>query len=248
VSTSRDRPTPTVVFACRDSALEIVGFLHRRGDLVAVVVLDDEEYRARVADLVGLRVPLLTWPDIAPVEELLEADASTVVVSALFAHKIPRRITEAARIALNLHPGFLPHNKGRGAVMWSIIDGTQAGITAHVMTEEFDKGAILWQRRVAARFDDDGDSLTERVLAAGVAQFCDTWPEFLDCVPLEQDPVAGNYHSAKDCAAVTIGEDEFHTIDKIRAKTYEGGGLVFERDGKTYEIRAAIRELSGDYS
>ena len=44
---------------------------------------------------------------------------------------------------VNLHPGLLPYYRGSCCVEWAIYNGDKVGNTIHLMTEEYDEGAIL---------------------------------------------------------------------------------------------------------
>lgn len=59
--------------------------------------------------------------------------------------------------AINLHGSLLPKYRGRTPHVWAIINGeTEAGVTAHLMTEGVDEGDILEQRIVSISEDDTG--------------------------------------------------------------------------------------------
>ena len=44
---------------------------------------------------------------------------------------------------LNLHPAFLPYNKGWHTPSWAIYDGSKYGATLHFMSEDLDSGDII---------------------------------------------------------------------------------------------------------
>jgi len=76
----------------------------------------------------------------------------------------------AGRI-VNIHPALLPDFGGAGmygrrvhqAVLAS--GAAESGPTVHLVDEEYDRGAILAQRRVPVRADDTPETLAARVLA-----------------------------------------------------------------------------------
>ena len=65
---------------------------------------------------------LLWWPDIIPLHLL----------------------KHAKRGYLNLHPSFLPHNRGMHPYYWSIVENTPAGVSIHFIDERIDAGRIVW--------------------------------------------------------------------------------------------------------
>ncbi|GAA0871323.1 methionyl-tRNA formyltransferase [Gangjinia marincola] len=52
-------------------------------------------------------------------------------------------------IVLNVHPSPLPLYRGRHPLHWALINGEQSfGISIHEMTQDFDAGAIYWQKMI----------------------------------------------------------------------------------------------------
>lgn len=64
---------------------------------------------------------------------------------------IPEKVLNKLSI-INLHPSYLPYNKGCHHSFWSIIDKTPFGASIHWMQKELDSGLIIDQ----IRFEDDG--------------------------------------------------------------------------------------------
>lgn len=65
--------------------------------------------------------------------------------------KIPMQIAHAPVHGLiNLHGSALPNYRGADPVYWQIRNGeTQSALTAHRLTEQFDKGAIIAQETIS---------------------------------------------------------------------------------------------------
>ena len=49
---------------------------------------------------------------------------------------------------INLHISYLPYNRGADPNLWSLLDGTQSGVTIHYMDYHLDTGDILVQNKV----------------------------------------------------------------------------------------------------
>jgi len=87
-------------------------------------------------------------------DELLEAagrgvsgyvreDLRKCFVSCIFPYKIPVS-ADPETVMINVHPGLLPENRGPNPYFWALAKGhEQAGLTAHLLTADFDKGAVL---------------------------------------------------------------------------------------------------------
>lgn len=72
---------------------------------------------------------------------------------------------------LNIHPALLPKFGGEGMygirVHEAVLEAgeTESGVTVHLVTEEYDTGPILAQRRVPVLKTDTPETLQQRVLA-----------------------------------------------------------------------------------
>ena len=70
-------------------------------------------------------------------EVLLGLDPELIVVGG--AGILPDSIVNGFRV-LNFHPGLLPQCRGLDALKWSVLEGQQVGVTAHLCDEEADLG------------------------------------------------------------------------------------------------------------
>jgi len=84
-------------------------------------------------------------------ERAVRAAGADVLVACNWRTWIPPAIFDAPRLGtLNVHDSLLPRYAGFAPLVWALINGeTEVGITAHVMDEELDRGAIILQERVA---------------------------------------------------------------------------------------------------
>lgn len=93
--------------------------------------------------------------------------------------------------AWNVHPSLLPRYRGFNPYFWVIANGeAETGITVHGLTDRFDAGPILLQRRVALRPDETLASLWQRLSAEGAAAVCEALPLIANGTPplTAQDP------------------------------------------------------------
>ena len=80
------------------------------------------------------------------------------LLSSAFVAKYPSRI-------LNIHPSLLPQFPGVDAQAQAIqAKATKSGCTVHFVDEGLDSGAVILQREVEVRADDDALSLSNRIL------------------------------------------------------------------------------------
>ncbi|MCW9707755.1 phosphoribosylglycinamide formyltransferase [Fodinibius salsisoli] len=103
--------------------------------------------------------------------EQLEQWKTDLIVLAGYMIKVPAPVIQEyeGRI-LNIHPSLLPKYGGKGfyghRVHQAVIDNdeTESGCTVHLVTEIYDDGPILGQRKVPVYESDDASTLAARVL------------------------------------------------------------------------------------
>ena len=173
----------------------------------------------------------------------LEPDAG---VSAFFGHVLSSDVLGVfPEGCVNLHPAYLPYNRGTYPNVWSIVDRTPAGVSLHFMDEGVDTGPILARRRVTREPWDTGETLYRRLEDACVQLFRDAWPAFRDgrLEAEAQDPNAGTHHVRADVKKIDpIDLDENYRarelIDRLRARTFPPyEGCYFEVDGRRVYMR-----------
>lgn len=105
-------------------------------------------------------------------KSLLEALGSTEILClAGYLRLLPPEVLQAFpdRI-LNVHPALLPKFGGKGMYGMHVHEAvlaageTESGATVHLVSEHYDEGRILVQRRCPVLPDDTPESLAERVL------------------------------------------------------------------------------------
>jgi methionyl-tRNA formyltransferase len=87
-----------------------------------------------------------------------------VILSINYLFVINSDIIEFPRkYAINFHGSLLPKYRGRTPHVWSIINNeSETGITAHIITEECDKGNILHQEKLSILTDTTGGNLLQQ--------------------------------------------------------------------------------------
>ncbi len=119
-----------------------------------------------------LNIDLLP-PDM--VENKVSSYSPDVLISAIYAKKIPASIFKQAKQAFNVHPALLP--KYKGASVWGLpirFGDTETGITFHQMTEEFDAGPICHCAKVSLNPRENLYSLVQKMYDA----LPNAWAEF----------------------------------------------------------------------
>lgn len=221
--------------------LEIAKYLHARNELAGLVVHPPERRNyIDDADLAGFSCWVENWPNGL---EVTRATRPDYLLSVQFGFRVPMEWLKLPDcLPLNMHPGFLPDNKGRAPTAWPILDGSRAGVTLHVMTIDFDAGPWLAREDVPVYPEDTGDTLAQRVEATGLCLFRHTWPRIADLEPITQEP-GGAYHSHADIMDITLTDAEVEVVDKLRARVYHRSGLRFQRGDHLYEVRVDVDRI-----
>jgi len=133
----------------------------------------------------GLPVELIPWPKGAPAQDWadqawrrVEAANADLVCNAGFLRFLVIPEDWENRV-LNIHPALLPRFGGKGMygdrVHAAVLDAgeTESGCTVHFVTNEYDTGPIVLQKRVPVVAGDTTDSLATRVFEAE----CEAYPE-----------------------------------------------------------------------
>ena len=124
-----------------------------------------------------------------------------LVLGVHFPYIVPPEVLALPRAGvLNLHPAYLPYNRGWHTPSWAILDGTPYGATLHLMDEGVDTGPIVHQRQLDVSPGDTADTLYARVLALELEVLREAWPRLvaLELDPRAQDPDAGTAHKPAD--------------------------------------------------
>lgn len=189
---------------------------------------------------------LLTTKDQLRTIEEIQPD---YIVSCGYRHLVPESILDIPNEGcLNLHPAYLPYNRGAHPNVWSIVENTPPGVTLHYMDTEIDTGDIVAQRKVKTEFSDTGKDLYQRLEDAQVDLFRETWPGIVSGTvsPTTQDVESGTYHRTDDFQELcrldpdeTVQVKDF--LNRLRALTFPPyNNAEIDVDGDTYYVEVNI--------
>ena len=151
---------------------------------------------------------------------------------------------------INLHTSFLPWNRGANPNVWSILDGTPAGVTLHYIDNGVDTGDIVAQDEVPVEPTDTGQTLFAKLEQAAVKLFARTWPAIRAkaITPVPQDASGGSTHRVADLAKIDeIRLDHRYAardlINIFRARTFPPyRGAYFVHDGRKIFMRLTLQD------
>lgn len=181
-----------VIDACRESRLAAVP---------ALVISNNRDSgalaRARSENIPAFHLSSALWPDAECLDQeitsVLQQHGVQLVVLAGYMKKIGPRLLAAYRNRIvNIHPSLLPRHGGPGMYGENVhaavlaAKESETGVTVHLVTEEYDQGAILAQRGgIPVRTDDTPASLAARVIRVEHEFLVETLGRILDgSIPL----------------------------------------------------------------
>lgn len=144
--------------------------------------------------------------DVEVVAELLQIECDYIVVAA-YGQILPRAILEHAP-CINLHASILPQYRGASPIQQTLLNGDkQTGVTAMLMEEGLDTGAILKINTIEVSADEMVETLFERLTQVAADLTIDVLENFDSLTPIKQDE-----EKATHCSKITRAHGEI-TLD-----------------------------------
>lgn len=152
---------------------------------------------------------------------------------------------------INMHPSYLPFNRGKHPNFWCLAEGTPCGVSLHVATLAVDAGDILARSMLPVSWTDTGETVYRRSHQLMLNLFADRIDDILaDKVErIRQVPSEGTFHRAAEIeAASRINlERQYRARDLlniIRGRMFTPHPTAyFVDEGKKYSVEVTIREL-----
>jgi len=170
----------------RDVAVEALAVLLELGDRPAALLLPDPGRASHDAEVIGLCERAGVSPAVFRASQL--TDPSTIdclrglrldyIVSVHFPHILRRPLLDLPGSGvLNLHPSYLPYNRGWHTPTWAILDGTPAGASLHFVDESVDTGDVVCRRQIDIDPADTAHTLYLKLKALEVEVFRQGWQQ-----------------------------------------------------------------------
>lgn len=113
-----------------------------------------------------------SYPDYvkALLDQLQEWNTQLIALAGYMIKIPPEVIDQYEGQIVNIHPSLLPKYGGKGFYGMNVHRAvlkngeTESGCTVHIVTEEYDRGPILGQRKVPVKKGEDAQTLAQRIL------------------------------------------------------------------------------------
>lgn len=240
----------------REIGLEGVRLLQKNGiDPVALLLPSKERSTVRNAlrDSVEptLEIDGPEWEQNPRVLDELEQREPDYLLMVHYPHILPEEVLEIPKLGtLNLHPAYLPYNRGWHTPTWAILEQTPFGGTLHWVDEGIDTGPIALREEIELRWEDTAHEAYQRALQVELRVLDEAIP-LLKKMELPRKPQGpeGTSHNMADLEESGVreidldGSESPRTIlRKLRALTTDrwSEAAYFEEDGIRYLARIEI--------
>jgi methionyl-tRNA formyltransferase len=239
-----------IYFANNLTGLRVLEWLvARREEIVAVVVHPSEKakHRAEIVKTSGLAVERVfegqSLTDSAVVARI-KALRPDIGVSIFFGYILPRDLLSVfPKGCINVHPAYLPYNRGAYSNVWAIVERTPAGATLHYVDPGIDSGDVISRRQIDVLPTDTGKSLYARLAQTCIDLFRESWPSVRSgsAPRAPQDHQQATSHKVRDVERIDrIDLDRAYKgqelIDILRARTFppHRGAYMDTPGGRVY--------------
>jgi methionyl-tRNA formyltransferase len=183
--------------------------------------------------------------------EFLDSLELDYILSVHFPYLFTKEILELPKIGiLNLHPAYLPFNRGWHTPTWAIYESTPFGATLHWVDEEIDSGDIALQKQITISWSDTAHTLYQKALQCEIELFNEAIPYILNKnLPRIPQPYEGTLHLKKDLEKIRkidlsleySGEKIINLLRALTTNNWDEAAF-FELDGKKFLIHIEIKE------
>lgn len=245
----------------RDLAVWVLQYLLAEGFCPEALLLSDPARASHAGELLRLCPHL-------PAERVLRGSAFRepagiallrelqldVVVAVHFHYLVPPAVLELPRLGvLNLHPAYLPYNRGWHTPSWALLEDTPIGATLHFMDEGVDTGDVVHQRVLEVSPGDTADTLYHRVKRLELEVFREAWPHVVRGTYRRTAQPPGGAPArrrqelfAPEVQAINLDErvEAGDLLRRLRALTTSrlDEAAWYEVDGTRYRVQLVIRE------
>jgi len=165
---------------------------------------------------------------------------------------IPQEILDSVKFGvLNLHPAYLPYNRGWHTSTWSILEDTPYGATLHFMDKSIDTGDIINQKKIIKLPTDTGDTLYKKALELEKNLFQESWLNIINnkITRIPQQIHQGTFHKKQDITPIQhlnlnkiVKTEDFILLLKALTTNTLNDAAYFIKDGVKYYIQIKITD------
>lgn len=234
--------------------LEVCTFLRAKGDEISLLGIHEPAKQVYTKEII--RASGLPKSQIFMGNELgnpkliarIRDTAPDYIVSSFWGYILKHEVHSIPKYgSINLHPAYLPFNRGVNPNVWPLIDGTPAGATIHYIDNGVDTGDIIRREKIPVSPWDTAETVYYKTLVELVSLFKDEWPRMRRLtskrIPQLSTGDTPSLHKRSEIASLdTIDLDTKYTgrefIQKLRARSYSDRYYAhFDDNGTQVSVR-----------
>ena len=206
-----------------------------RGKAVAMTPVKEKALEHGLSVYQPLKV---RTPEFVQVLRELKPDVMVVVA---FGQILTKEVLDIPPLGcVNVHASLLPKYRGAAPIQWAVIDGEkETGVTTMMMDEGIDTGDMLEKEIVPIEDEETGDSLHDKLMAAGARLIVSTLKKIQDGT-IERTPQTDE----ETCYARMLKKDmgdvdwslDAHAIERLVRGLNSWPGTYTKWNGKTVKI------------
>lgn len=141
----------------------------------------DSKFRQEILDTVCMPTESVFLADDLRNGDTLEhirALTPDIGICAFFGYILKPMLFDIPRLGcINLHPAYLPYNRGWHPNVYPFLDGSPVGVTIHHVDSGTDTGDIIAKKQLVIKSLDTGGTLHQRLTRELIALFEEVWPD-----------------------------------------------------------------------
>jgi methionyl-tRNA formyltransferase len=246
----------------RDIAVDVLSYIISKGYKPEALLLSSLERASHANELIKLsKLPgekILRGKAFASKEgfELLKRIKPDYIIGIHFPYIISVDVLNFPKVGfINLHPAYLPYNRGWHTQTWALLDSTPIGATLHFMAEQLDAGDIIYQKEIIPEINDTANTLYSKLKKLELEVFKTAWPDLVKLKPsrIKQDLKKGTAHQRKNLFTPEVQELDLaksykldQLIQKLRALTTNDlkEAAYFYKNGQKFKVQILITPVN----
>lgn len=203
----------------RDISIKVLKFILKSGVKPLSLLVSDESRQTHARELIQMCSSFMNPNYIFEGSSFRNKESISIlqqlnldyIICIHFPYFIPGEILSIPKCGVvNLHPAYLPYNRGWHTPTWAIIEDTPIGATLHFMDQGVDTGDIIYQKKMDISPGDTADSLYKKIKRLEFDIFVDAWQSLVDGISnrIPQEPSIGTGHNKND-----LFQDKVQKVD-----------------------------------
>lgn len=185
-------------------------------------------------------------------EDILALNPDLIVTCA-YGQILPKSILDFPRLGcINVHASLLPKLRGGAPIHKAIIDGySKTGVTIMYMDELMDSGDIISQEETEIAFDDDLESLYDRLSLIGKKLLLETLPSVIagtnSRIKQDEDKVTYAYNIKREEEHIDFSKTSREIFNLVRGLYPMPGAytVLDDKEMKIYTVKMSDKKCDG---